>query len=157
MTSVRIVVTGDKKAQRALRRVARKMGDATPANKQVSTWLFRWVNNNFKTQGGKVGGWAPLHPSTIRRRTVGPGSGAAQILQDTGFLRASFKPFFGRNFAGIGAGPHFKVADIPIFHEEGVPSRNIPRRRMLPRSTDRDVTQAVIKIYDAYIRKAIRR
>jgi phage gpG-like protein len=157
VTSVRIVVTGDKKAQRALRRVSRKLGDASPANKQVSVWLFRWVNNNFKSQGGKVGGWAPLHPSTIRRRTTGGGKGSAQILQDTGHLRGSFKPFFGKNFAGIGAGPHMKGADIPIYHEEGVPSRNLPKRRMLPRDTDRDVTQAVIRIYDSYIARAIRR
>jgi phage gpG-like protein len=156
MASVQIKVTGSKAAQVALRKVQRRIKDARPANKQVSVWLFRWVNQNFKGQGRKVGGWAPLKPRTIAGRKKGRGSGSPNILQDTGELRANFKPFYGKTFAGIGAGAHSKMADIPIYHEEGVPSRNLPKRRMLPRSTDKDVTMAVVRIYNAYIKRALR-
>ncbi len=150
-------VTGDKEVRRKLRQLVRSVKNSRRANKQVSTWLHRWVNENFKSQGGKVGGWAPLKPSTIRRRTRGSGIGSPKILQDTGELRARFKPFFGRNFAGIGAGAHSKGRDIPIYHERGIPVRNLPQRRMLPRSTDQDVKRAIIRIYDTYIRRELRK
>jgi len=151
-----VKVTGSRRAQRKLREVIRKVKNPRPANKELSVWLFRWVNDNFKTQGGKVGGWAPLRPSTITNRRKGSGTGSPKILQDTGELRAKFKSFFGRNFAGIGAGAHSKSRNIPIFHERGVPLRNLPQRRMLPRSTDRDVTKAAIRIYNKYIRRILR-
>ena len=151
-----VTVTGSKEVQKKLREVTRKVRDPRRANKEVSAWLFRWVNNNFKTQGGRVGGWAPLKPSTIARRTRGKGSGSPKILQDTGELRANFRPFYGKTFAGIGAGAHSKMSDIPIFHERGIPTKNLPQRRMLPRSTDRSVTNNIIKIYDKYIARALR-
>jgi phage gpG-like protein len=150
-----VKVTGDKAVLKKLRQITRSVKDPRMANRQVSVWLFRWVNQNFKSQGGKVGGWAPFK---IGGRKL-PGGGidrSAKLLQDTGFLRASFKPFYGKTFAGIGAGPHRIKANIPIWHERGIPTRNLPQRRMLPRDTDRDVKQGIIRIYDTYLRRVLK-
>ena len=76
---------------------------------------------------------------------------SAKLLQDTGRLRKSFSPFYSRNTAGIGSSLSYSVA-----HEIGLPVRNLPARRMLPMTGDRSVERGVIKIYDRYIRRALR-
>ena len=117
-------------------------------NKQVSRWLLRWVNDNFKTQGGKVsaGGWKKLKAGG---RWVDAGAGwlrwdpSAKILQDSGILKASFISFHNRHLAGVGS-------DVPysIYHEAGVSSRGLPQRRMLPIGRDKSVTDGILKIYN---------
>ena len=141
---------GSKPAKRKLRELMRKMRNPRPANRQVSIWVLRWINANFKSQGGKVGGWKPFK---LGGRKI-PGGGidrSAKLLQDTGRLRASFSPFHSRNTAGVGSDLRYSIE-----HELGLPHRNLPARRMLPLASDRDVERGVIKIYDAYIRRALR-
>ena len=107
---------------------------------------MRWINQNFKTQGKNVGGWAPFKYGG-RKLPGGQIDKTAKLLQDTGRLRASFSPFYGRNFAGVGTDLNYAVT-----HEFGLPHKNLPDRRMLPRDTDKSVSTNVIRIYDHYIR-----
>jgi phage gpG-like protein len=73
-------------------------------------WL-QWINDNFESEGGKVGGWAPLADSTVAARR----GGAGQILQDTGVLRESFDyEVMGDSQVRVGT----KV-QYASFHEEG--------------------------------------
>ena len=67
-------------------------------------------------------------------------------------MRLKFHPFHSRTKAGVGNNLPRAVA-----HELGLPSRNLPARRMLPESDDKDVTRGIIKIYDIYLRKAVRK
>lgn len=156
-----------------VRGLADKIGDTTAANKEVSVWLFRWVNDNFRTEGGKVGGWPPFkyggrlvrarNPSGRRNRLArsqsiveGPGrrryvDTSAKLLQDTGRLRASMSSFYSRSTAGIGSALPYSVT-----HDQGLPSRNVPKRRILPDESDRDVSEAVVKIYEAHVARALR-
>ena len=137
-------------ATRKLRQVIRSVRNPRPANRRVSVWLLRWVNENFKSEGGKVGRWKPFK---LGGRKI-PGGGidrSAKLLQDTGTLRASFSPFHSRNTAGIGSGLSYSIT-----HELGLPHQNLPARRMLPLATDRDVTNGIIRIYDHYIRTVLR-
>lgn len=141
---------GSKAAKRKLRELIRKVRNPAQANRRVSIWLMRWVNDNFKSQGGKVGGWKPFKLGGRRL----PGGGidrSAKLLQDEGRLRASFSPFHGRTMAGIGSDLGYAIT-----HQLGLPHRNLPARRMLPLNTDRDVERGIIRIYDNYIRRAIR-
>ena len=57
--------------------------------KAIGEAQVRWINKNFDTSGGMVGGWAPLSPNTIagRRR------GSNKPLQDTGALRRSLNHY----------------------------------------------------------------
>lgn len=146
---------GSKPVLKKMRELRRKVKNPTPANREVSIWLMKWVTDNFKSQGGKVKGWAPF---ALGGRKI-PGGGidtSAKLLQDTGFLRASFHPFHSRTEAGVGAGAHRLDPNIPIYHELGLPLRNLPARRMLPLASDRDVNKAIVRIYNAYIMRAIR-
>ncbi len=143
---------GAKPAIKKLRQLIRTVRDTRRPNKQVSIWLLRWVSRNFKTEGGKVGGWAPLRPATIAARKKGPGSGRPKILRDTGALEKSINNFYSRRVAGVGSRLSYSAR-----HDVGFPMDHIPRRRILPVASDKDVTHAIIKIYDVYITRALQR
>lgn len=112
------------------------MGDFRAPFRESSVFLDRWVQRNFRSEGGEVGGWPPLKPATVRNRlrrqirsgasSRGPGAGTLKILQVSGRLRLSFAPFHSPVQAGIGS-------DLPYskYHEEG--AGPLPVRRMLPK------------------------
>lgn len=115
---------------------------------KVSIFLDRWVQKNFRSEGGEVGGWKPLEAGG---RYVGRGSSrrfdtSARILQDTGRLKASFLPFATKKNAGIGS-------DLPYAkaHEDG---NGVPKRRTLPEHNE--VMPKVKKIIDAHIKKSLK-
>ena len=146
-------------------------------NRKVSIWLDRWVDKNIATEGGKVGGWKPFTYGgrLVRKGYLGrkrKGSGAtpirlpmgsgktrqgyinenAKLLQDTGLLKQKVHPFHTRRSAGVGNNIPYSLA-----HEEGMPERGVPQRRILPESGDRDVEIGVLKIYDTYIERVVRK
>ncbi len=115
---------------------------------KISIFLDRWVQLNFRSEGGKVGKWKKLSGGG---RYVGKGNNrrfdpSAKVLQDTGRLRASFLPFANNKDAGIGS-------DLPysMTHEKG---DGVPKRRMLP--TKKDVMPDVVKIVEKHISKSLK-
>lgn len=124
----------------------KKLSKLNHPNKKISIFLDRWVQKNFRSEGGAVGGWLPLKAGG--RWIKGKGLDAtARILQDTGRLRVSFLPFADMKNAGIGS-------DLPYSkkHEKG--EDGLPVRRMLPKS--REVMKDARKIYDKHIKESIR-
>jgi phage gpG-like protein len=119
------------------------------ANRRVGIWVLRWINDNFKTEGGKVGRWKKFRYGGRFRK--GKLDTSAKLLQDTGRLRASFdsKP----NKKGVTIGSDLEYSK---YHEEGVPKKRLPQRRMLPDGKDREVSNAIIKIYDHAIERALK-
>jgi len=140
---------GSKAVVAKLRKITRKIKNPSKANREVSIWLMRWVNRNFKTEGGKVGSWLPFKHGG--RVGAGGIDKSAKLLRDTGRLQKSFSPFYSRTEAGIGT-------DLPyaLTHELGKLSKNVPVRRMLPLASDRLVTDGILKIYDRWLERAIR-
>jgi phage gpG-like protein len=126
-----------------LQRRLNKISDLKPANKKASIFLDQWVQRNFKSSGGNVGGWRPFRAGG---RWVGTGRGrrfdpSAKLLMDTGNLRASFHPFFSATDAGIGSD-----LEYALYHEEG---KGVPQRRMLPRHDE--VDEHLFHIYDKHV------
>lgn len=111
---------------------------------QVSVFLDRWVQTNFKTEGGKVGGWKSFRLGGRITRD-GQIDTSAKLLQDTGRLRASFTPFSTEDTAGI-----YSDTSYAEKHEQGV---GVPRRRMLPEKMD--VIEDVRKIIKGHAARAI--
>lgn len=147
--TIKPVRASDKRAQAKLRELRRKVKNPSQANRRVSVWLLRWVHKNFKTEGGEVGGWLPFKLGG-RRRKGGAIDASAKLLQDTGRLRASFIPFYSRTNAGIGSSLPYAEA-----HDQGLPGRGLPARRLLPRQDDNEVAKKVVEIYDFYIKEVI--
>lgn len=115
----------------------------------IQVYLDAWVQRNFKTEGGKVGGWEKLAAGG-RWKTSASGKSvfdsSAKILQDTGRLRLSFVSFVKYDSVSIGS-------DIPYSkkHEEG--QNGLPVRRMLPKYTE--ISKDVKKIFNLYIAKIL--
>jgi phage gpG-like protein len=129
----------------------KELQDRRDPNARVMVYLDQWVQHNFRSEGGKVGGWAPLAAGG-RWKTFSRGAvfdPNAKILQDTGRLRQSFVPFDrGGNKVGIGS-------DVPYSkkHEDG--EGNLPQRRMLPKKAE--VLPDVRRIYAHFVGETVRR
>jgi len=111
---------------------------------KISILLDRWVQKNFRSEGGNVGGWEPF---ALGGRPGPKGiDTSAKLLQDTGRLRASFKPFADANKAGIGS-----ALEYSITHEEG---RGVPARRMLPKR--KEIEAQVQRLMETALTKGLK-
>lgn len=126
-----ISVVPDPKTMLArLKRLSNIISDFSIPNKAAAIKLYGWVQRNFRSEGGKVGGW-PRSKAAERRH--------GQTLQDSGNLRDSFNPIHTKKLAGV-----FSPTDYSIDHELGL--KGLPVRRMLP--TEREAWEEVEPIYE---------
>lgn len=111
------------KFKKRLEDAHKKVGALSVPMKKVSVYLDRWVQDNFKTEGGKVGGWQDF--ARGGRLEDGQIDTTAQLLQDTGRGRASFTPFATKKDAGIGS-------DLPYMRDHDKGENGQVQRRILP-------------------------
>ena len=116
-----------------LAKVGGKMGGMDVPHKKISIMLDRWVQDNFKSQGGKVGRWPPIKRDGM-------------ILQLSGRLKLSMLPFASRKDAGIGSTLPYSQK-----HEEG---EGVKKRRMLPLIGE--VKRDVVAIYNKHVKDSLR-
>ena len=114
---------------------------------KAATFLDRWVQLNFRTEGSKVGGWEPFRfgGRWSSRGGVRFFDASAKLLQDTGRLRSSFTPFVTQRNAGIGSDLAYAKK-----HEEGIQGQ-LSARRMLPK--EREVRSDVRGILDRHVKE----
>lgn len=120
--------------------------------KAIGLRLHGWIAENFKNEGGLVGGWASLAESTIRARIAkrGGSSGDIRILQDTGQLRMSFDSF-GINGYKTSL-KTVEVGSIKIyarFQHEYWPKTRKPARQLIP--TVNQARELSLKLVEARI------
>ena len=152
--TAKMKTTGLKAAAKKSDKVFKAM-DLSRVNRAASIFLDVWVQRNFKTEGGKVGGWVPfLYGGRLTPKKRGGVKGSegkyinpsAALLRDSGELRMSFKPFHNKVSAGIGSGlPRAKV------HDQG--EGNAIQRRMLPE--DNEVQGELRRLYGTHVRTAL--
>jgi len=171
-SSVKISV--EEKTKQQLADLKRRYNEAGQEIKQlnnpharIAVFLDGWVQRNFKTEGGKVGGWKPFKNggrvsanetkgSESFQSYVGFKSGggfvadgfldrSAKLLQDTGRLKLSVIPFSSKANAGIGS-------DLPYSkpHNEG---KGVPKRRILP--VFGEVKSDVERIYAGFVNEVV--
>lgn len=133
------------KARKKLRIQKKTLSKLKTPNKKIATKLDSWVQQNFRSEGGRVGKWKPFAYGG-RLQDDGSIDQSAKLLQDTGRLRISFVAFATNIIAGIGS-------DLPysITHEKG--TKRIPKRRMLPE--EKDFKPIVGAIYTKHVRKTL--
>lgn len=132
---------------RRLDRFAAAMQNPTPANREASIAMYGFLIRNFDRAGGLQGGWAPLHPRTVREKAR---IGKERMLVRSGALRASFLPFHSRENAGVGSPLEYAK---PL--HEGAPSRNLPARELLPRR--KKVLEIGVMVYGQYVAREARK
>ncbi len=168
----KLIQTDAKKVLEEAKKVYAKRGEELRKLKKpharIAAFLDRWVQLNFRTEGGRVGGWVPftyggrvttkkksnavslLGLSQKKKGGATQGKiyvdGSAKLLQDTGRLRLSFLPFASFFNAGVGSDLKYSKA-----HEEG--SRFVPQRRILPLHSE--VKDDIRKFYDDHVKNSI--
>ena len=158
-------IKGVDEVGRFLAKVKSDLKQMEPAYKKCSIFLDQWNKQNFKTQGGKVGGWQPFAQSTLKSMTrsaitkegakyskFSGKSGKSRmpnpkLLIDTGEMRKSFVPFWDKNKAGIGS-------DLPRAEMHNKGGSHLPARRLLP--TINEVSRDLNEIFDDHVKKAIK-
>jgi len=125
-----------------LAKARKNLAASKPAMKKVSVFLDRWVQDNFKSEGGKVGGWKELAAGGRWVRGRGLDT-SAKVLQDTGRGRASFTPFASKNDAGIGS-------DLPYMRDHDRGEQGQEQRRILPEGDE--VHDEVEEILDDHVK-----
>lgn len=121
----------------------RELADMSPVMGQVAVFLDQWVQENFKTEGGKVGGWLPFARGGRMRN--GKLDTSAKLLQDTGRLRLSFLPFASKTDAGIGSRQPYSEA-----HHLGI---GVPERRLLPFA--KEVRGPIKEKFNVHVKKGV--
>ena len=130
-----------------------KLKKQSTANKAAVTYVDKWIQDNFKTDGKKAHGreWKELAPSTLlwkanrkRKPTQNP-----QILRDTGYLKDRWKHLFSHSMAAIQSGVPYGV-----YHDSDLPRRKLPQRKILPRY--QQVWPDIKKIFRLFLRKVLK-
>lgn len=128
-----------------LSRKQKAMTSFRVVHKKASILLDKWVQRNFRREGKDLGAdkWPPFKAGgRIKKGILDTG---AKLLQDTGRLRGSFRPFHSERDAGIGSAlPYSKPHELGLGH--------LPMRRMLPK--EKDIHDAMIKLFDSHVKKA---
>lgn len=112
-------------AVKKLRQYAKLVGNWNAANKKVAIQLYGWVMRNYENEGALVGGWAPISPATVKRKSKQGYS--SRILLRTGVLKNNYTFYSNEQEAGVG-----NRTPYSRFHEDGVPQRGLPPRRQMP-------------------------
>lgn len=103
-------VRGMRQVQARMRELAEKAAVRNDLHARWAILALNWIDKNFRSEGGMVGGWVPLSPNTLAARRKGSG----KILQDTGLLRASFLPTWDSEKAVVGS-----IDPKSLWHEKG--------------------------------------
>lgn len=143
-----------------IKELRKRLGEGRKAVKDLRTpyaraavLLDQWVQKNFKSEGGKVGGWQPFATNAAGIPIVElrePKRAPAKLLQRTGRLRSSFTPFASKKHAGIGS-------DLPYAktHHEG--EDKIPERPLLPSKGPayREIQRETNEVMTGYLKKSL--
>lgn len=123
-----------------------------PNLKAIGLRMVKWIDDNFKSEGGLVGRWKALSEKTVERRRKGGNSKFpdTQILQDTGALKSSFDHYGGTGYklgvSRVRVGSELIYAGTQNFGRDG-----IPERRILPNSEQ--AKEVAVKLIQARIDK----
>lgn len=149
MTRKGMVVVGADKVDAKLTKIGKKIHNPRAFYKRTTIYLDRWVMDNLKGEGSKVGGWTPFK---IGGRFTGKGDNrkfdsSAKLLQDTGKLRASL-----RHQSTMKGAKVFTRLRYAVVHDQG--SGRLPKRQLIPKW--QQVRNPVMKILQKYVREVIR-
>jgi phage gpG-like protein len=126
----------------------KKLQKRKTTNARAVIIVDRWIQKNFQTEGGFVGGWDELKQATIdRRRKNGKG---AKILQDDSNLKNNWKHFWNSKFGLIRSGEPYGD-----YHDSPEPRKSkLPRRQILP--DEKHIIKSLMKLYGKWVGKVTR-
>lgn len=134
MTQVNFDVLGERQVSQMLSRTTDKAADLGPYWLMVAGLLQDVIGQQFDSEGGRTGGWAPLsdrYASDKVRRF-----GSQPILVATGRLKESLTGGAGRIFRQEGNETLRFGTSVPygVYHQSG--TSRMPQRRILDLTKD---------------------
>ena len=148
MLSLKII--GLNKLMRSMAAKHAKLKNKKPAIAKCVVQTEKFVQLNFRSQGGEVGGWKPLAESTIYARRHGKKTNnSTKILQDVGDLRDKWKHYWDNDKGYIQS-----QVDYGIYHDKGGKGGRPPKRRILP--TRAEMWPKFKRIFQEFIRGIIK-
>lgn len=142
---ISLKVAGLDQVRRRLEKIKADLSKRRTANARAIALVDRWVQENFKGEGEKVGGWAPLKESTIKGRKRNK-TGLVKILQSNGDLRRRWDHIIDDDNAILRSG-----VDYGQYPDKG--TSKMVQRRILP--TKEEAWKLVKVVYEDLIRKAL--
>ncbi len=140
---------GTQKANVILKGLKNDLKKRKVVNERAIALVLKWVDDNFKTQGGKVGGWKKLTTATNIAKT-NKGYSPSPLLR-TGDLRKKWRTQIsdktGRLISAIDNPPY------GLFHDEG--AGHLPQRRIIPKSSE--VLPLLSKVYNNFIKAKVKK
>jgi phage gpG-like protein len=122
--------------------------DFTRPNREIAIELYRWMLRNYDSGGSLVGGWTPLSPRTAAYKAK-RGWSTVPLAPRTGRLRMGFS-YSSNNERAVA----FNPVPYSAYHDKGAPSRNLPRRQLLPNAEN--VEKYAARIYQAHVDKHLK-
>jgi phage gpG-like protein len=142
---LRFTVEGVPELSRMLAITNQRLSDFKLPLQKSAGFILADVERNFISEGGLVGGWQPLAPSTVKGRIREGYGGEHPILERTGSLRRSFFSTVTNTKAMVTSGsPYF------AFHQSRLPRKRLPRRAMLVLTEY--TRQNIVQEFNQYIR-----
>lgn len=149
--SVTLKLIGIDKLKSIFAKRKKKLDRLRIPNLKAVTYIDRWIQKNFESQGKKAypgRGWQPLKAATIKRRRQGKKKSLGfKILQDTGRLKTHWRQQATQREGWVRSGVIYGR-----FHEEG--TKHLPKRKILP--TRKQILPAMIKIFKRHVNLSIR-
>lgn len=147
---IEVSVRGATELALSMWRKVAALKDQEVAYKKCSIFLDQWVQHNFKTEGGKVGGWKPfkIGGRMIKRSNKRYLDAKAKLLQDTGQLRKSMTPDYNSKRCWI-------RSELPYAAPHNYGTSKLPARRILPELSE--VREQANKIFDDHIKEALKK
>jgi hypothetical protein len=127
---------------------ARRIEDFSAPNAEIAIELYRWMLRNYDSGGAYVGGWAPLSPRTAAYKAR-RGWSTVPLGPRTGTLRAGFQYESTRARATA-----YNPVEYSRYHQNGAPSRNLPRRPLLPEQAV--VGRLAQRVYTRHVERHMR-
>lgn len=119
-----------------IKRAQEALSDLSQANRDASIAIYSWVMRNFDSDGGNVGGWAPLSPKYAARKQR---RGLTKMLVVTGDMRRGFAYESNDTTARV-----YNLTPYARYHEEG--TSRMPQRRLLPNKAEtKDIAMTVYR------------
>jgi phage gpG-like protein len=133
MVNFNFTIEGEEQVGRMLSRVTDKIDDLAPFWEAAGSMLVTTVGEQFDTQGGRTGGWAPLSPQYAIDKARKYGS--QPILVASGAMRASLMGGSGNISRQIPEGLVFGTdVSYARYHQTG--TSRMPQRRILDLTSD---------------------
>lgn len=130
MTQFSLNIEGEEQVSRLLSRTTERASDLRPFIDWVGDFLPTTMKEQFDSEGGRTGGWAPLSPDYAAQKALRYGS--QPILVASGrMMRSLTTPGAGSINRKIGRDSLEFGTSVPyaIFHQKG--TSRMPQRRII--------------------------